>query len=93
MTFVARQSGQALQTRLGGQIAQELAEVGSNLIWFALAVFLVSLVVAVNRRSERATTGAVLAVVAGVLAIWWTVRVGHSGSSAVWSGIVTSTNK
>jgi len=93
MTFVARQSGEALQTRLGGQVAQDHAALGRNLIWFALAMFLVSLVVAVTRRSERATVGAALAVVAGVLAIWWTVRVGHSGTEAVWSGIVTSTNK
>ncbi len=93
MTFVARQSGEALQTRLGGQIAKDHAALGRNLIWFALAMFLVSVIVAVNRRSERATTAAVLAVVVGALAIFWTVRVGHSGSSAVWSGIVASTNK
>jgi len=93
MTFVARQSGQALQTRLGGRIAEGHAALGKNLIWFALAMFLASLVVAVTRRSERAAVGPVLTVVAGVLAIWWTVRVGHSGSDAVWGGIVTRTNK
>ena len=93
MTFVARQSGEALQTRLGGRVAQDHAALGRNLIWFALAMFLVSLVVALTRRSERATMSAVLAVGAGVLVIWWTVRVGHSGTSAVWSGIVASTNK
>lgn len=93
MTFVARQSGEALQTRLGGQVAQDHAALGRNLIWFALGMFAVSLVVAVNRRSERATLGVVLAVVAGALAIFWTVRVGHSGTSAVWSGIITNTNK
>ncbi|MEO6142504.1 MAG: DUF2231 domain-containing protein [Dermatophilaceae bacterium] len=93
MTFVARQSGEALQTRLGGQVAQDHAALGRNLIWFALGMFAVSLVVAVKRRSERATLGVVLVVVAGALAIIWTIRVGHSGSSAVWSGIVASTNK
>ena len=93
MTFVARQSGQALQTRLGGRIAEEHGALGKNLIWFALAMFLASLVVAVTRRSERAAVGPVLAMVAGVLTIWWTIRVGHSGSDAVWGGIVTRTNK
>ena len=93
MTFVARQSGEALQTRLGAQVAQEHAAIGRNLIWFALAMFLASLVVAVIRGSQRARLGGVLAVVAGVFAIWWTVRVGHSGSEAVWKDIVTSTNK
>lgn len=93
MTFVARQSGQALQTRLGGRIAEGHAALGKNLIWFALAMFLASLVVAVTRRSERAAVGPVLTVVAGALTVWWTIRVGHSGSDAVWSGIVTRTNK
>jgi hypothetical protein len=93
MTFVARQSGQALQARLGGRIAQEHAAIGRNLIWFALAMFLASLVVAVMRRSQRATMGAVLALVAGVFVIWWTVRVGHTGADALWKGIVAATNK
>jgi hypothetical protein len=93
MTFVARQSGLALQARLGGRIAQEHAAVGRNLIWFALAMFLASLVVAVMRRSQRATMGAVLASVVGVFAIWWTVRVGHTGADALWKGIVAATNK
>ncbi len=92
MTVVARQSGLALQNRLGGQVAQEHAALGKNLIWFAMALFLASLVVAMVRRSRRATLGAVFAVVAGVFAIWWTVRVGHTGSDAVWKGIVASTN-
>lgn len=93
MTLLARQSGEALQRRLGGQIAQEHAAIGKNLVWFALAMFLASFVVAVIRGSQRATLGAVLAVVAGVFAIWWTLRVGHTGSDAVWKDIVTSTNK
>ena len=93
MTFVARQSGVALQTRLGGRVAQEHAGLGRNLIWFALAVFLASLVVALVRRSQRASVGAVLAVAAGVFAVFWTIRVGHTGTGAVWSDIVTRTNK
>lgn len=93
MTLVARQSGLALQSRLGGQVAQKHAELGKNLIWFAIALFLASLVVAMVRRSRRATLGAVFAVVAGVFAIWWTVRVGHTGSEAVWKGIIASTNR
>jgi hypothetical protein len=93
MTLVARQSGLALQTRLGGLIAQEHAAIGRNLIWFALAMFLASLVVAVMRKSQRATVGAVLSALAGVFAIWWTIRVGHTGADALWKGIVAATNK
>jgi hypothetical protein len=92
MTFVARESGEALQTRLGAQIAREHSGVGRNLIFFALAMFVASLVVAMTRRSQRATVGAVLAVVAGALAVWWTVRVGHTGADAVWKDIVGRTN-
>jgi len=93
MTFVARQSGLALQTRLGGRIAQEHAAIGKNLIWFAFAMFLASVVVALGRRSQKATLGAVFAVVAGVFVVWWTVRVGHTGADALWKGIVASTNR
>ena len=92
MTFVARQSGEALQSRLGGQVAQQHAALGKNLFWFAFAMFLASLVVAMVHRSQRATLGAVLAVVAGVLVVVWTVRVGHTGADALWKGIVASTN-
>lgn len=93
MTFVARQSGEALQTRLGGQVAQQHAALGRNLIWFALALFFASVVLALHRRSDKARLGAVGVVVVGVLALWWTIRVGHSGSEAVWKGVVASANK
>jgi hypothetical protein len=93
MTLVARQSGEALQKRLGGQIAQEHAALGKNLIWFAFAMFLASLAVALVRRSPKATLGGVLAVAASIFTIWWTIRVGHTGADALWKGIVASTNK
>jgi hypothetical protein len=93
LTFVTRQSGEALQARLGGQIAQEHGALGKNLIWFTLAMFLASLVVALTRRSQRASVGAVFAVVTGALAVFWTIRVGHTGADAVWKEIIASTNK
>jgi hypothetical protein len=96
LTFVARQSGEQLQQRLGGQVAQEHAALGRNLIWFALFVFASAVAVALTRGSRRPgrfTVAGAVGVVAAVLAIWWTVRVGHSGAQAVWQGIVQSTNK
>ena len=96
LTLVARQSGEQLQRRLGGQIAQEHAALGRNLIWFALLVFAAAVAVALtrgSRRPGRTTVTAAVSVAAAVLAIWWTVRVGHSGAQAVWQGIVQSTNK
>ena len=96
LTFVARESGEQLQQRLGGQVAQEHAALGRNLIWFALLVFAAGVAVALtrgSRRPGRSTVAGAVGVVAAVLAIWWTVRVGHSGAQAVWQGIVQSTNK
>ena len=96
LTFVARESGEQLQQRLGGQVALEHAALGRNLIWFALLVFAAAVAVALtrgSRRPGRSTVAGAVGVVAAVLAIWWTVRVGHSGAQAVWQGIVQSTNK
>ena len=61
MTFVARQSGEALQARLGGQIAPEHAAVGSNLILLACALFLRSVVVEIVREDRPATASEVTA--------------------------------
>ena len=94
-TFVARQSGEVLQRRLGGSVAQEHGALGRNLLWFAVLVLAAAVAVALTRhprRSGRATAAVALTVVAGALAIWWTVRVGHTGAAAVWQGIVQSTN-
>jgi len=95
VTFVARQSGLALQSQLGGRIAQEHAAIGINLIWFAIGLLAASVVVALARRSRGggARLAAVLALVAAVLTTWWTIRVGHTGADAVWKGIVQRTNK
>jgi hypothetical protein len=95
VTFVARQSGEALQKRLGGSIAQEHASIGINLVWFALGLFLASVVVALSRssRGNAPKAAAALTLVAGVLVTWWTIRVGHTGSDAVWKSIIQSTNK
>jgi hypothetical protein len=93
-TFVARESGEVLQRRLGGSVAQEHAALGRNLVWFAVLVLVAAVAVALTRqprRPTRASAAAALTVVAGALAIWWTVRVGHTGAEAVWQGIVQST--
>ena len=96
LTFVARESGEQLQRRLGGQVAQEHAALGRNLLGFALLVFAAAVGVALtrgSRRPGRSTVTAAVSVAAAALAIWWTVRVGHSGAQAVWQGIVQSTSK
>ena len=95
VTLVARQSGEALQRRLGGQIAAEHAAIGRDLIWFALGLFAASVVVALTRdaRGGSSRLAAVLTFVAAALVTWWTIRVGHTGADAVWKGIIASTNR
>lgn len=94
-TVVARQSGEALQRRLGGQVAAEHAAVGRDLIWFALGLFAASVIVALTRdaRGGSSRLAAALTFVAAALVTWWTIRVGHTGADAVWKGIVASTNR
>ena len=95
-TFVARESGEQLQRRLGGQVAQEHAALGRNLIWFALLVFAAAVAVALtrgSRRPGRTTVAGAVGVVAAALAIWWTVLAGHIGALAVWQGPVPSTDQ
>ena len=92
-TFVAKESGEKLQARLGGQIARDHGEQGNLLPYFALVLFVAAVIVWFARRHVAlASLAAVLAVVAGAGVIGWTVVVGHSGATAVWSEVVKSTN-
>lgn len=97
LAFVATESGERFQGRLsrlrgGGAVAREHAEQGDLLPLFALALLVAALIVwFTRRRPALAWLSVVLAVVAGLAAISWTVVVGHSGAEDVWSGVVSST--
>ncbi|MCF2529924.1 DUF2231 domain-containing protein [Yinghuangia soli] len=80
---------------------------GEDMLWYAIALFVVALaLVFVARQRDRGDmfrpggnfpaflvpTVAVLAVAAAVLATIQVIRVGHSGSSAVWEDVVKSTD-
>jgi len=92
--FVAVQSGEALQERLPSseQISQH-AERGNSMTLFVLALLVASVLVAlVRRRSGTVIVAAgALAVVAAAAATVWVVLVGHSGSTAVWKDVISST--
>lgn len=87
VTLVTKESGEALQERLGGQIAQEHAALGSVLPWFALFLALASAGSAVTAQNKALRPiAAVVSIVAAIAAVVWTVRTGDAGARAVWGG-------
>lgn len=91
MAFVARQSGEELQARLGGQVAIEHGRIGYTLWYFGLGLVVASVLVAVAKTPTQSRAFAVLSIVAAAGATLWTIRTGHSGSEAVWGEIVKNT--
>ncbi len=93
MTFVAIQSGKTFQKRLGGEVAVDHGNTGKLMIWFALALLVAAVLVAVVGRSggSTATGVAALTAVVGLAAIAWTVKTGDSGAKAVWESVIQNT--
>lgn len=98
LTWATVESGKLLQGRLsgltGGPVAQEHGERGELMLWFAIGLFVVSLLVAVlgPRGGGAAATVAVAAVVVGVAVIGWAIAVGESGAQAVWEQTIANTD-
>jgi len=99
MVPVATRSGGELEDRLdaGGVVKDQIAEHaewGERVLWPTLAMW--ALAVALVLMTRRGRTGravtvvAVLAVVAAVAAAGIATRVGHLGSTAVWSCTIGS---
>lgn len=93
LTFVAIQSGKTFQKRLGGEVAVSHGNTGKLMIWFALALLIAAVLVAVLSRTggTTATGVAVLTAVVGLAAIAWTVKTGDSGAKAVWETVIKNT--
>lgn len=98
---VATSSGEALEERVGDP--GEHAELGDQLIWFAIALLLLSfLMVYLDRRraagkpaigpSALPTVVTVLAVVAALATTVQVYRVGDSGARAAWGDRVGSSS-
>lgn len=94
---VATSSGESLEERVGDP--GQHAELGDQLVWFALPVLILAVVMAVlARRPAGRTPGpgwlptavAVVAVVAAVACGVQVFRVGDSGARAAWGGTTTS---
>lgn len=91
--FVAKESGERLQARLGGQIAQEHAEWGSRVPFAALGLLLAAAIAwyASTREGVVVPVSVGLVVVAAVAAVGLTVVTGDTGARAVWESVVSST--
>ena len=97
---VATSSGEALEERVGSP--GEHAELGDTLVWFALALLILSaLLVYLQRRNDApgaAPAGraiqvvAALAVIAALASTVQVYRVGDSGAKAVWGDSASSSS-
>jgi uncharacterized membrane protein len=99
--WVAKESGEALQERIGG-VGFDHDELGEVMPLFAAGLAVVTIALwlldrsappegPIARRGLRILT-AVLAVVVAVGNLVWVYRVGDSGAKSVWTGKVASTS-
>jgi hypothetical protein len=96
---VAKEAGEKLQARLSAQVGQAVAEdhaeLGDKLPYFAAALLIASVLawILVHSTGGAARVGLalVLVIVTGAGAGWWTFRTGDSGSRAVWEDTIANT--
>ena len=96
-SFVAKESGEQLAARVGEP--EQHAELGDVLPLIAFALFVIVLVfwlfdrgVPANRtRPAWLIALAVVMVAAAAVAMFWTIRTGHTGAEASWSAIIENT--
>ena len=96
LAFVAKVSGEALQDRLGGAVAQQHAEAAELLPFMALAVLVASALVQALRSTDVGVPLRLPAVLTGVVVavtLVWVARAGHSGSEAVWAEVVRGSGR
>ncbi len=96
-SFVAKESGEQLAARVG--LPQQHADLGGVMPLVAGSLFLLLLVFWLFDRgipANRVRPGwmiafAVVLALASLFALYWTIRVGHTGSEAVWSSVIQNT--
>ena len=95
LAYVAKESGEVLQKRLGQftpNVAEDHGKHGDLVPYFALALLVAAVLVWLTSRSARLVPVAVaVAVLTGFGALWWTYLTGESGAGAVWSDTVQNT--
>jgi uncharacterized membrane protein len=95
----AKLSGEELAERVG--TPEVHADLGDLLPWIAIGLFVLGLVFWLLDRgipgNKTRPAGvillAILLLATAVFAIYWTIRVGHSGAEAVWGTVVESTDR
>ena len=84
-----------------GEVLQTHAERGEWMIYFAIAILLVAIALAVLHRFEKRLSRrravahvavALVALVVGISSIVTVIRIGDSGARAVWGGELTQTD-
>jgi uncharacterized membrane protein len=96
--FVARLSGEQLAERVGKP--EQHAELGTVLPFIATGFFVLLLVFWLFDRGIPANKYrpmwlvilAIVVILAACLAIFWTIRVGHTGTTAVWGSVIENTS-
>ncbi len=99
LTWITREAGKKLFERLdrvgGAEVAEHHRALGLQLIWFVLVPFALSVLTwLVSRRRVTGPASAVVALltaVAAAVVVYEVIRVGHSGTEAVWRDFVKNT--
>lgn len=98
-SVISRVSGEQLASRIG--YPDPHTELG-NVLPIFIGVFAVLLTLfwlfdrgipGNRRRPLWLKVLAVAVVVAAILAVWWTIRVGHSGAEATWKAVIDNTTR
>jgi len=97
-TVVAKESGEQFALRVG--TPEPHAELGNLMPLIAGALFLIVLafwlfdrgIPANKSRPTWLTVLGVVMILVSLLALFWTVRVGHTGAQSAWTAIIENTN-
>ncbi|AZI57594.1 hypothetical protein EH165_04925 [Nakamurella antarctica] len=91
-TYVAKESGETLQSRLGINVGKH-AELGDSMLWWALGLLVAAVAVYYLNRQRKSSnlvpkwlpiTAIILSLVGGIGTVVHVVRTGDSGAEAVW---------
>lgn len=87
--FTAKESGEALERRLRGVQIADHVQWGNTVPLTAFGLTVAAVLVALGRkRPGLHRVAVVVTVIAAAVALVWAAQAGHTGATAVWSGVV-----